>query len=335
MTKTEAAIKCKAIISEKTGDTSVLLYKEVELAPPEPNSVRVKIMASGMNFIDVYERRGSYPVPLPYTAGREGAGTIDAIGSKVTNFKIGDRVAFCAHRSGAYSQYANVCSDLLIPLPESLSFIEGAAFPLQGMTAHYLIHEFYQITPYSNVLVHAAAGGMGLLLCQWAKHLGARVIGTVSNEDKAVLAREAGCEKVIIYTEQDFAEECKKYTDGKGVDYIIDGVGKTTFEKDLDAVRMRGHITIFGSASGRAEPISPNILQQKSITLHGGSLGCFMQDGQETLMRANAALEGIEKKWLKLRVGETFPLPLAGKAQELLETRKTTGKVVLTVDHSD
>lgn len=330
---TKTGIKCKAIRAESTGDSDILQYKEIELPPCEPNQVRVKIMAAGMNFIDIYERRGTYPVPVPYTVGREGAGTVEAVGSNVKDFKIGDRVAFCAHRSGAYSQYANVCEDLLIPLPESVSYIEGAAFPLQGMTAHYLIHEFYKIVPGTTVLVHAAAGGMGLLLCQWAKHLGARVIGTTSSEDKASLAREAGCDNVILYTEQDFAQECKVITDGKGVDYIIDGVGKTTFEKDLDAVRMRGHITVYGSASGRAEPISPNILQQKSITLHGGSLGCFMQDGAETLMRANSVLEGIEKKWLKLRVVEIHPLQAAGKAQQLLESRQTTGKVVLTVDH--
>ncbi len=333
MTTTETAIKCHAIRAESTGDHSVLQFKEIELAPPQPHEVRVKIMAAGINFIDIYERRGNYPVPTPYTVGREGAGVIDAVGSDVKNFKKGDRVAFCAHRSGAYSQYANVCADLLIPLPETLSYEQGAAFPLQGMTAHYLIFEFYKITPDSTVLIHAAAGGMGLLLCQWSHHLKAKIIGTTSSEDKALLAREAGCDKVVIYTEQDFVQACKEYTNAKGVDYIIDGVGKTTFMQDLEAVRTRGHITIYGSASGRAEPISPNILQQKSITLHGGSLGCFIQDGAEMRMRANAVLEGIEQKWLKLRIGETFPLQLAGKAQNLLETRQTSGKVVLTVEH--
>ncbi len=333
MTMTETALKCHAIRAESTGDHSVLQFKEIELAPPQPHEVRVKIMAAGINFIDIYERRGSYPVPTPYTVGREGAGIIDAVGSDVKNFKSGDRVAFCAHRSGAYSQYANVCADLLIPLPETLSFEQGAAFPLQGMTAHYLIFEFYKITPDSTVLIHAAAGGMGLLLCQWTRHLKAKIIGTTSSEDKAILAREAGCDKVVIYTQQDFVQACKEYTNAKGVDYIIDGVGKTTFMQDLEAVRTRGHITIYGSASGRAEPISPNILQQKSITLHGGSLGCFMQDGTEMRMRANAVLEGIEQKWLKLRIGEAFPLQLAGKAQNLLETRQTSGKVVLTVEH--
>lgn len=333
MTTTETGIKCHAIIAEGTGDDSVLQFQKIELPPPQPHEVRVKIMAAGINFIDIYERRGTYPVPTPYTAGREGAGMVDAIGNQVKNFKKGDRVAFCAHRSGAYSQYANVCADLLIPLPEKLSFEQGAAFPLQGMTAHYLIFEFYKIEPGSTVLIHAAAGGMGLLLCQWAHHLKAKVIGTTSSDNKAFLAREAGCDKIIIYTKQDFVQECKDYTNDKGVDYIIDGVGKTTFMQDLEAIRVRGHIAIFGSASGRAEPISPNILQQKSITLHGGSLGCFMHDGEEMRMRANAVLEGIEKKWLKLRIGETLPLHLAGKAQNLLETRQTSGKVILTVEH--
>lgn len=333
MTTTEKGIKCRAIRALGAGDQSVLHFEEIELPPPQPHEVRVKIMACGINFIDIYERRGSYPVPTPYTVGREGAGIVDTVGSAVKDFKPGDRVAFCAHRSGAYSQYANVCADLLIPLPVELSFEQGAAFPLQGMTAHYLIFEFYKIEPESTVLIHAAAGGMGLLLCQWAHHLKARVIGTTSSEDKAKLAREAGCDKVIIYTNQDFAEECKNYTNNKGIDYIIDGVGKTTFAQDLEAVRMRGHIAIFGSASGRAEPISPNILQQKSITLHGGSLGCFMQNGAEMRMRAQAVLEGIEQEWLNLRIGETFPLQLAGKAQNLMETRQTSGKVVLTVEH--
>jgi len=333
MTKTETGIKCHAIRALGAGDESVLHFKEIELAPPQPHEVRVKIMAAGINFIDIYERRGDYPVPTPYTVGREGAGIIDAVGSGVKNFKQGDRVAFCAHRSGAYSQYANICQDLLIPLSDKLTFEQGAAFPLQGMTAHYLIFEFYKIQPGSTVLIHAAAGGMGLLLCQWASHLKAKVLGTTSSEDKANLALEAGCDKVIIYTNEDFVQECKTYTNDTGVDYIIDGVGKTTFPKDLEAVRMRGHIAVFGSASGRIDPISPNILQQKSITLHGGSLGCFMQNGDEMRMRADAVLEGVEQKWLNLRIGETLPLQLAGKAQNLLETRQTSGKVILTVEH--
>lgn len=244
--------------------------------------------------------------------------------------KVGDRVAYTGN-IGNYAEFNIVNENLLIPLPNDISFEQGAAFPLQGMTAHYLLHEYYHIKPNDTVLVHAAAGGVGLLLIQWLKHLGARVIGTVSTDEKAVIAKAAGADHIILYTEQDFVAETKRLTNDKGADYIIDGVGKSTFTKDLEAVRTRGHICLFGSASGPAEPLAPNTLQAKSLTISGGTLFHYLDTHEEVLKRANAVLSAIQAGWLKLTVDYVFPLQEAARAQQMLETRKTTGKVVLKI----
>jgi NADPH2:quinone reductase len=265
---------------------------------------------------------------MPFTPGREAAGIVEAVGAEVTEFKPGDRVAY-AHGLGGYAEYSNVEADFLIHLPGEFSFVQGAAFPLQGMTAHYLLHEFHTIEPGETVLIHAAAGGMGLILTQWAKRMGARVFGTVSSEEKAKLAREAGADEVILYTKENFAEEAQRLTNGKGVDFIIDGVGKTTFPLDLEAVKLRGDIVIYGSASGPADPVSPNSFQTKSITVHGGSLFNFIRLREELTRRAEAVLDGMREGWLKLRIEKEFSLDEAGQAQKLLETRQTTGKLVL------
>jgi NADPH2:quinone reductase len=244
--------------------------------------------------------------------------------------KPGDRVAYTGS-IGSYAEYNLVKAYQLIPLPDDISFEQGAAFPLQGMTAQYLLLEFYKIKPNDDVLVHAAAGGMGLLLVQWLKHLGATVIGTVSTPEKAQLAKEVGADHIILYSEQDFVAETKRITQGKGADYIIDGVGKTTFTKNLDAAKRRGHICIFGSASGPAEPIAPNMLQIKSLTIWGGSLFNYQDMREEILMRANAVLQGIQEGWLKLKADTIFSLDKAADAHRELESRKTTGKVILQI----
>jgi NADPH:quinone reductase len=318
----------KAIRMMKNGGPEVLRVAEITLSPPGPGQARVKLQAAGINFIDTYQRRGRYEVPLPYTPGLEGAGTITDVGPGVTGFKTGDRVAY-AGQLGSYAEENNVDVQKLISLPSDLSFEEGAAFPLQGMTAHYLIHEFSKPSKDSTVLIHAASGGMGLLLVQWAKHLGARVIGTVSTKEKATLARQAGADEIILYREQDFVAETLRLTNGKGVDLIIDGVGKSTFPGDLQAARVRGHVVLFGSASGPADPVAPNSLQARSLTVSGGSLGNYTLSREEMIARATSVLEGMRAGWLKFRIGDVLPLEAAAEAHRRLEDRETTGKVLL------
>jgi NADPH2:quinone reductase len=320
----------KAIIVSQYGGPEVLKYQDWDIGQPQQGQVLVKVEAAGVNFIDIYQRKGIYPQKLPYIPGLEASGTIEAVGPGVKDFKKGDRIAFL-HEPGAYAEYALVNEEHLILLPSNFSFIEGAAFPLQGMTAHYLLHEFYTIQNGDFVLIHAAAGGMGLLLTQWATHMGAKVIGTVSSEEKALMAKKAGAFTTINYSTQNFPEEVKRITQNKGVPFIIDGVGKSTFPGNLEAAALRGHIVIFGSASGPADPISPNILMKKSLTLSGGSLFNYILDRKEFLNRAQAVINGMEKGWLKLNIDKEIPLKEAFKAHQLLEGRQTKGKIILTI----
>lgn len=315
---------------ERTGGPDVLKWEQFELPELQSGQVLVRLHAVGVNFLDVGQRKGIYPAALPFVPGVEGAGVVEQIGPNVNLVKVGQRVAYTGG-PGSYAEANVVAADKLIALPDDFDYIQGAAFPLQGMTAHYLINEFHKIKSGDTVLIHAAAGGMGLLLVQWAKHLGARVFGTVSTEEKAEIARQAGADEVILYTRQDFVSECKRLTNDKGVDYIIDGVGKDTFTKNLDAVRLRGHIVIYGAASGLAEPLVPNILMMKSVTIAGGSLFNYLLNRDELMMRANEVIKAIRDGWLKLRVEHVLPLSDANQAHELLENRKTVGKIVLKV----
>ncbi len=319
----------RAIQIAQFGGPEELQIQQIQEKQPKEGQVLIRIKAAGINFIDIYQRRGTYPVPLPYIPGLEASGIVEAVGKSVENVKPGDRVAY-VHQPGSYAEQNIVQADHLIPLPAEFSFEQGAAFPLQGMTAHYLLHEFRKIKPNDVILIHAAAGGMGLLLTQWAIHLGARVIGTVSTEEKARIAKDAGADEIIIYTEQDFVEEIKRLTNKHGVDFIIDGVGKTTFQGNLKAAARRGHIVIFGAASGPADPISPNELMKHSLTLSGGSLFNFLLNRQELMSRAKAVIGGIKEGWLKLRIDQTFPLEKAAEAHQKLESRKSVGKVLLT-----
>ncbi len=321
----------QAIRIEQYGGADVLRLKEITLPSPGAGQALVRLKAAGLNFIDIYRRRGDYPVELPYTPGLEAAGVVEEVGEGVTEVAKGDRVCYTG-QPGAYAEAALVDADKLIPLPDSLSFSQGAALPLQGMTAHYLINEYHKPRPDMPVLIHAAAGGMGLLLVQWARHLRAMVIGTVSTAEKAELAMQAGCDHVINYTEQDFVTEVKRITGNGGAELIIDGVGKDTFPGDLEAVSLRGTIVIFGSASGKAEPVSPNLFQQKSIRVCGGSLFNFMLDRNELLMRAHDVIHAVQAGWLKLNVHHEFALKEADKAHKLLESRQSTGKIVLTMN---
>ncbi len=321
--------KIHGIRISEHGDAEVLKFEEFELPAPGPGEALVRLHAAGLNFLDIYQRRGGmYKLPLPFTPGHEGAGIVEQVGEGVTAVKPGDRVAYTSV-IGSYAQAVIAPADMLVALPAELSFEQGAAFPLQGMTAHYLLHEFHKIKKGDTVLIHAAAGGMGLLLVQWAKHLGAEVFGTVSTEEKAKRAKEAGADHVILYTERDFVEEVKRITNDKGVDFIIDGVGKDTFTQNLQAVATRGHVVIFGAASGAADPVLPNSLMARAITISGGSLYNYLRDRKELLMRANDVLAGIKEGWLKLTIDHVLPLSEAAKAQALLEDRKTVGKVVL------
>jgi NADPH:quinone reductase len=321
----------KSIRVEKQGGPEVL--KLVNIAPietPGPGQAVVRIVAAGVNFVDLGQRRGTYPRQVPFTPGFEGAGVVESVGEGVRNVKPTDRVAFTG-LPGAYSEAILADAERLIPLPEEFTFEEGAAFPLQGTTAHYLIHEFRKPVPGSFVLIHAAAGGMGGLLVQWAKHLGANVIGTVSTEAKARTARASGADHVILYTEQDFVAEAKRITKGRGVDLIIDGVGSTTFKGDLEAVAIRGHIVIYGAASGPADPVSPNDLMPNAVTVSGGSLHNYLRTHEELMQRANDVIAGIRAGWLKLNIARVLPLAQAAQAHELLESRKTEGKLLLSV----
>lgn len=320
----------KAIQIKQNGDISVLQMQDLTQPQPGKGEALVHLKAAGLNFIDIYMRVGRYPRQLPFTPGLEASGIVAQVGPGVTEVKVGDRVAYTGN-IGSYAEYNVVPAAQLIPLPKELSFEQGAAFPLQGMTAHYLLHEYYRVKPGDYVLVHAAAGGVGLLLVQWLKHLQAKVIGTVSTEDKAKIARAAGADHVILYTQQDFVAETKKITGDKGAAYIIDGVGKSTFTKNLEAVCDRGWICIFGSASGPAEPLAPNALQAKSLTLSGGSLFNYLNTREELLRRAQDVLKGLREGWLKLRIDHVFSLEQAAEAQRALEGRQTVGKVILKI----
>lgn len=319
----------KAIQVEQTGGPEVLKLRDVAIGEPDAGQALVLVAAAGVNFVEIYQRMGRYPMKLPYIPGGEAAGVVEAVGPGVTGIKPGMRVAYTG-QPGAYAEMSIVQADRLIPLPDGMSFEQGAAFPLQGMTAHYLLHEFRKPAPGVVVLIHAAAGGMGLLLVQWAKHMGARVIGTVSTEEKAKLARQAGADEVILYTQQDFAIEAKRLTNGRGADLIIDGVAKTTFVGDLEAAAIRGHIVLYGSAAGPADPFGPNSLQAKGLTLSGSTLVHFIAANEDLHRRANDVLRGIHEGWLKLRIDRVLPLAQAAEAHRLLEGRQTTGKLILS-----
>lgn len=324
----------RAIQITEYGGAEHLKIREKVLSKPGKGQALVRIECAGINFIDIYQRRGIYPVPLPYIPGMEGSGTVEAVGEGVSHIKPGERVAYVVpiqEPGGSYAEQALINAAYLIPLPPSLSFEQGAAFPLQGMTAHYLLYEFRNIKKDDVVLIHAAAGGMGLLLVQWAKHLGARVIGTTSTEKKAAIAKEAGADAVILYGygDQPFAPEVHRLTNGHGADLIIDGVAKSTFPGNLEAAALRGHIVIYGAASGAAAPISPNILMQRSLTVSGGLLFNYLLNRNELIFRANAVIQGIEKGWLKMHIDQVLPLDKASVAHQRLEERKSIGKILL------
>jgi NADPH2:quinone reductase len=319
----------KAIQVKQTGGPEVLELVEMPVPVPKANEVLVKLAASGVNFIDVYHREGRYKVPLPFTPGQEGAGVVTAVGSDVTSVKVGDRVAWC-HLLGAYAEYAAVLAHRVVPIPAGVSEQQAAAAMLQGMTAHYLSHDTYPLKRGETALVHAAAGGVGLLLTQMARNIGARVIATVSTEEKAKLAREAGADEVILYTQTDFEVETKRLTDGKGVDVVYDSVGKTTFDKGLNVLRPRGFMVLYGGSSGAVPPFDLIALSTKgSLYVTRPTLVSYTATREELVARSGAVFGMITSGKLKLRIEHTYPLAQAQQAHRDLEGRKTTGKLLL------
>ena len=319
----------KAVRMHAPGGPEVLTYEDVPEPQPKAGEAIVKVDAAGLNYIDVYYRSGLYKAELPMTLGLEAGGTVTAVGPNVTEVKVGDKVAYTGV-AGAYAQYAAVPAQRLVVLPASVSTRQGAAAMLQGMTAHYLACSTHPLKKGDTCLVHAAAGGVGLLLCQIAKMRGARVIGTVSTEEKAKLAREAGADEVILYTKQDFEAEVKRLTSGKGVQVVYDSVGKTTFDKGFNCLALRGLMVLYGQSSGPIGPFDPQVLNAKgSLFLTRPSLVHHVATRDELLARSGDVLGWIRDGKLRLRTEFEFALKDAAEAHRALEGRKTTGKVLL------
>ncbi len=318
----------KAIQVQKTGGAEVLQLVDLPAPTPKPNEALVEIRATGVNFIDVYHREGRYPTPLPFVIGQEAAGVVTAVGANVEQFKSGDRVAYTSVM-GSYAEFAAVPADRLVRIPAGVSDHQAAAAMLQGMTAHYLAHDTFPLKRGDTALIHAAAGGVGLLLVQMAHHIGARVIATVSTPAKAELARQAGADEVILYTQTDFEAETKRLTGGQGVHVVYDSVGKTTFDKGLNVLRPRGMMALYGGSSGAVPAFDPLLLTQKgSLFLTRPTLNHYIA-GDALQQRAGAVFSMIGAGKLKLRIEHTYPLAHAPQAHRDLEGRKTTGKLLL------
>jgi len=320
----------KAVRVTEYGGPEVMSYEDVDMPSPGDSDALVKVEASGINYIDTYQRSGLYQIPLPTTLGLEAAGTVEEVGSGVTNFKAGDRVAYTSV-PGAYAEYATVPEDKLVTIPDGVSFNEGAAAMLQGCTAHYLCKSTYVVKEGDRCLIHAAAGGVGLLLIQMVKNAGGFVIGTVSTEEKAVLAKEAGADEVILYSEQDFETEVKRITDGAGVNVVYDSVGKATFEKSIDCLSKLGYMVLYGNASGPVTEFNPATLGQKgSLFLTRPTLFDYTASRKSLEWRSSDVFNWIADGKLNLRIEHLYPLVDVQQAHIDLEGRATTGKLILT-----
>jgi len=318
-----------AIRIHETGGPEVLRYEEVHVGEPGPGRVRVRHTAIGLNFIDVYHRTGLYPLPLPSVIGQEAAGVVEAVGPGVTALAVGDRVAYCGV-VGAYAEQALLPADRLIRVPPGVSDEQAAAMMLKGLTAQYLVRRTHRVTPGETILVHAAAGGVGLILCQWAKALGATVIGTVSSEDKAALARENGCDHVILYTHEPVVERVRALTGGEGVPVVYDAVGKDTFAASLDCLRPLGLMVTYGNSSGPVPPLSPTILGQKgSLFLTRPTLGTYIARRADLEAAAGELFEVVAAGKVRITIGQRYPLAEAARAHRDLEARKTTASTIL------
>ncbi len=320
----------KAIRIHKNGGPEVLTWEEVAVAAPGPNDIRLRHTAIGLNFIDIYHRQGLYPLNLPIVLGTEGAGVVEAIGAAVTDFKVGQRIAYAGGQMGAYAEARTIPAIECVPVPDAIEDATAAAIMLKGLTAHMLLFKVHPVHKGETVLVHAAAGGVGAILAQWAKHLGCNVIGTAGSAAKVKFAGEHGCDHVIDYTTENFTARVKEITNGKGVSVVYDGIGKDTFMGSLDALEPFGHMVTYGNASGPVDPISPLLLTQKgSLTLSRPTLFTYTADPQRRRSAAKELFEVVAKGVVRIEIGQTFPLQDVAKAHEALAARKTTGSTVL------
>ncbi len=320
-----------AIRIHQTGGPEVLKWEEIEVGSPGPGQARVRQTVVGLNYIDVYHRTGLYPVPMPAVLGTEGAGVVEAVGEGVTHLKAGDRVAY-ASVIGSYAEARLIAADRLVKLPGNIDDRTAAAMMLQGMTARYLIRDIYKVGPGDTILIHAAAGGVGLIVCQWASALGATVIGTVSSDEKAALAKANGCHHTIVYTREDFQARVLEITGGKKLPVVYDSVGKDTFMKSLDCLQPRGLMVLFGSSSGAVPPFDLSLLSQKgSLLVTRPTLATFI--ATRALLEENSAdlFNAVSSGKVKININQTYPLKDTAQAHRDLEARKTTGSTVLTV----
>ncbi len=320
----------KAIRIHKHGGPEVMQWEDVEVPAPGQGEARIRHTAVGLNYVDTYNRSGLYPGQLPVILGSEGAGVIEALGPGVTDLKVGDRVAYGNAPIGSYAEARIIPAHRLVKVPEGISDKQAASMMLKGLTTQYLIRSVYRVKPGDTILFHAAAGGVGLILGQWAKHLGATVIGTVGDAEKAKLAKAHGYDHVILYREQNFVEEVKKITKGAGVPVVYDGVGKDTFMGSLDCLQPRGIMASFGNASGAVPPVNLGILAQKgSLYVTRPTLGTFVAKREDLIANSNELFDVVKKGIVKIEVNQTYPLKDAAQAHRDLESRKTTGSTVL------
>lgn len=321
-----------AIRVHQTGGPETLKWETVEVPPPAAGEIQVRHTAVGLNYIDVYFRTGLYPAPLPLTPGFEAAGVVAAVGAGVTEIRVGDRVAYATGPLGAYAEARNMPADRAVKIPEGVSDQQAAAMMLQGMTAEYLLRRTYPVKKGDTILVHAAAGGVGLILCQWAKHLGAMVIGTVGSDAKAELARANGCDHPIVYTREDFQARVMEITGGAKLPVVYDSVGKDTFAKSLDCLALRGMMVLYGQASGKVPPFDLGELSAKgSLFVTRPTLFSYTATRQELVDCANALFDVVGRGIVKIAINQTYPLREAAQAHADLEARKTTGSTVFTV----
>ena len=319
-----------AIRIHQSGGPEVMRWEEVAVGDPAPGEVRLRQVAIGLNFIDTYHRTGLYPLPLPAVLGMEGAGVVEAVGAEVSEFQSGDRVAYAGGPIGAYAQVRCLPASRLLKLPAAIDFNIAAAMMLQGLTSAYLLRHTYRVQAGDAVLIHAAAGGVGLITCQWAKALGATVIGTVSNESKAELARQHGCDHVIFYTREDVAQRVRELTGGEGVAVVYDGVGKDTFAGSLDSLRVRGLLVTFGNASGAVPPFDPLLLSQKgSLFVTRPTLAHYTTTRAELVALGDELFDVVRSGRVRVGVNQTYALADAASAHRDLEARKTTGSTIL------
>ena len=321
-----------AIRIHQTGGPEVLRWEEIEVGKPGRGEVRLRHTAVGLNYIDVYHRTGLYPIQTPAIPGLEAAGVVEEVGVGVTDLKAGDRVAYASPPVGAYSESRLMPADRLVKLPADISDTTAAAMMLRGMTAQYLLRRTFVVKPGDTILIHAAAGGVGLIVCQWAKHLGATVIGTVGSEEKAALARAHGCDHAIIYTREDFVARVTEITGGRKVDVVYDSVGKDTFLKSLDCLKPLGMIVSFGQSSGPVAPFDPGVLSAKgSLFLTRPTIMNYTERREDLVASARDLFEVVQQGHVRIEIGQTYPLKDAAQAHRDLEARKTTGSTVLTI----